>query len=216
MEITWIGHSCFKITEGSYSVIIDPYKAVPGLKEIYENANIVLVTHNHSDHNAVDKVKILDAPSVMGITSIELSHDDEGGKVRGSNRGFLIQNNKFKIAHLGDIGCQLTSAQVQTLNGLDVLMIPVGGMYTIDAKDAIRIIELLRPKVAIPMHYRDEEYGFGFEKLADIDVFINSINNATKIKESTLALNNLLFKRQKLFGKYKTKILIMKPQNVKV
>lgn len=213
MELIWIGHSCFKIIQDKYSVVIDPYKAVPGLKEIKENANKVLVTHSHGDHNAVNRIHIEDAPSRFTITPIELYHDNQGGKVRGENRGYIIENGKYKIAHLGDIGCELTNKQIKELEHLDVLILPVGGTYTIDGKAAAKLIDLLKPKIAIPMHYRDLDYGFGFEKLEDINIFINSTKEVKKLKESKLNLNNLSFKMKKLFGKHRTKIIILKPQN---
>lgn len=217
MKIIWIGHSCFKIEDNQYSIIIDPYKGVPGLQEIKEKANKILVTHGHSDHNAVDKVESEDDISNnFNIKTIVLNHDNQGGKVRGKNKGYIIENEKYKIAHLGDIGCELTSEEIKELKGLDVLLIPVGGTYTIDGKEAAKLIELLKPTIAIPMHYKDNKYGFGFEKLEDINIFINSVNEVKIMDENNIELNNLSFKINKLFMKNKTKIVILRPQNVKL
>lgn len=213
MEIIWIGHSCFKIKNGNYSIVIDPYKAVPGLKEIKECANMVLVTHGHSDHNALNKVEIEEATSDFTVTSIELSHDDQGGKVRGENKGYIIESGKYKIAHLGDVGCKLTDEQINELKCLDVLFLPVGGIYTINGKEAAQFIDILKPKIAIPMHYKDLDYGFGFEKLEEINIFINNVNRVKAINESRINLKSLSLKRKKLFEKYKTDIIILKPQN---
>ncbi len=175
MKITWIGHSCFKIEKDGFTIITDPYEdaSVPGLENIREFANMVLKSHDHHDHNAAYNVKVVrcDAPAPK-VTVIDTYHDDVKGAKRGKNRIHIIEFEGEKAAHFGDIGCDITPYEEEQLKGLDIVMIPVGGYYTIDAKKALDIINRINPKIVIPMHFRDDKEGFGFDVISTADEFV--------------------------------------------
>lgn len=176
MKISWLGHACFKIEKDGYAIVIDPYEpnSVPGLGPVKEKANMVLCSHQHFDHNYADGVEIV--PDLLGtdvkVTKMETFHDDAQGTKRGPNTMFLIEIGGEKVAHLGDIGCELTEEQVAMLRGVDALMVPVGGFFTIDAAQAGKLVEKVQPKIAIPMHFRDDEAGFGYDKIGTAAPFI--------------------------------------------
>jgi len=162
-----IGHAEFLIeTESGIRIVTDPYDGSCGypLKKI--TADIALISHHHHDHDAVGNLKgspvIVDtAGSFMPqqdvkITAVRGFHDDEGGKKRGETLMFLIEAEGLRIVHLGDLGCTLNAEQSECLKKPDVLMIPVGGFYTIDAELAAKTAEQLGAGIILPMHYRTE------------------------------------------------------------
>ena len=175
MKITWIGHSCFRLEEDGYSIIIDPYGdgSVPGLAPVRECADEVRCSHGHGDHNAAESVTLNseEKTSPFCITRLETFHDDQGGKLRGKNTMFVLECKSGKAAHLGDLGCDLTQDQIDAMKDLTVLLIPVGGHYTIDARKAAQITAQLKPRIVIPMHFRSEEDGFGYDVIGTVDAF---------------------------------------------
>lgn len=213
MRIIWIGHSCFKFISENSSIIIDPYNSVPGLSPISETANGILVTHNHSDHNAIQRITTVEKQTDFIYEKIDLWHDKSGGSLRGENHGYIISDSKFRVAHLGDIGCRLSSEQVQKLKDLDVLMIPVGGTYTITGDEAAEIVCSLKPRIVIPMHYKDTNRVFGFEKLEGLEKFIGNMDKVKILNQSEVNLESFSFRMQKLMKKRTTTVLILRPQN---
>lgn len=169
MIITWYGHSCFKIQtrpqRGSEEVTIftDPFDKSIGLKPPQGNADIVLISHSHSDHNNSSSLKgnpfVIDAGGEYSVKEVLIEgissyHDNEKGALRGLNNIFVIRSEEMNICHLGDLGHILTENQVEDIGDVDVLMIPIGGTYTLDAKEAEKVIAQIDPKVIIPMHYK--------------------------------------------------------------
>ena len=165
MLITYHGHSEFYL-EGAdgFCLLTDPYDAHVGYPMGEYRADAVTVTHGHGDHNFVRKAAgtpaVIDSagewfpgPDVK-VTAIPSVHDDAGGKKRGPNLIMKIEMEGLVLAHLGDQGAPLTESQIAALGAVDVLMIPVGGFYTIDAKTAYETAQALRPRVTIPMHYK--------------------------------------------------------------
>jgi L-ascorbate metabolism protein UlaG (beta-lactamase superfamily) len=173
-KIYWAGQSCFQIEvsnsrDHSADIVIDPYDEATGLKLPNLSADIVLVTHNHHDHNNVKGVKparagggepfVIEGPGEyevkdVFIRGIPAFHDDEEGKKKGQNTIYVIEAEDMRFCHLGDIGQkQLTDEQLEKIDAVDVLMIPVGGEYTIDSQGAQRIIAQIEPRIIIPMHY---------------------------------------------------------------
>ena len=167
-KIYWAGQSCFQIEvsnsrDHSADIVIDPYDEATGLKLPNLSADILLVTHNHHDHNNIKGVKgtpfVIQGPGeyevkevfIQGIPSF---HDDKDGKEKGRNTIYLIEAEDMRFCHLGDLGQkQLTDEQLEKIDSVDVLMIPVGGEYTIDSSLAQKIISQIEPKIVIPMHY---------------------------------------------------------------
>lgn len=191
LTITWLGHSCFKVESDGYAVVFDPYEdgSVPGLGPLRVQANEVFCSHGHGDHNAVHVVTLAARKkSPFCVTKVETYHDDAKGAKRGSNTIHILDNDSLRVAHFGDLGCALQTGQKEQLRGLDVVMIPVGGHYTIDAKQAKEIVDELKPRVVIPMHYRSEEHGFGFDVLGTIEKFTDLCENVIRYPGNMLNL----------------------------
>ncbi len=189
IKVTWLGHSCFKAEYKEYTVIFDPYENgyVPGLELAIQEASQVLCSHEHGDHNARAMVHIKNsAPSPFRIQAISTYHDDRQGALRGQNTIHILDDGSFRISHAGDLGCGLLPEQKEALKNLDLLMIPVGGYYTIDAGQAKKIVEEIHPRIVIPMHYRGE--GFGFDVLAPVEDYISLCDDVVYYDENTLTL----------------------------
>ncbi|MCR5068129.1 MAG: MBL fold metallo-hydrolase [Erysipelotrichaceae bacterium] len=192
MLIQWLGHACFKITAGAESLIIDPFEdgSVPGYRPIRESANMVLCSHMHHDHNAVGNVKLLPAGKEFEVERLESWHDDVQGAKRGPNTIHLITAEGYRIAHLGDLGCKLTAEQIEQLQDLDVLMVPVGGYFTINSLQAAKIVRYLKPRITIPMHYH--EGALGYEVLSGVDEFADQFEKVLYLASDTLELSDEL------------------------
>lgn len=173
MKITYLGHSCFMLEKDGFSLIIDPYKAgsVPGYAPVKETVNQALSSHKHGDHFGISEVKLattrVDIP--FDISFIETFHDDKNGALRGCNNVIIVKADELTVVHMGDIGCELTDEELDLIKGCDVLLIPVGGFYTIDAKQAKDYVEKIGPAITIPMHYRGN--GFGYDEIGTVDAF---------------------------------------------
>ncbi len=164
MDITWFGQSCFKIKGKTTTVITDPYDSSIGLKLPKDmEAQIVLSTHDHRDHNNVLAVTgeplVITGPGEyekMGVTilGIPTFHDNTGGSERGSNTIYYFQIDGINFVHLGDLGHVLTEGQMEQIDDVDILMVPVGSVYTIDGKKAAETVSELEPKIVLPMHYK--------------------------------------------------------------
>ena len=175
MIITYHGHACFSITSNNYTIVLDPYKDVSGFKDICLQANEVICSHSHLDHAYVDGVIITKKESPFVISKIDSFHDDCLGQKRGNNTITVLTVENKKIVHLGDLGHLLSQEVIEKLKDTDVLMIPVGGFYTIGINEALQIIKDINPKYIIPMHYRDKDKGLSV--LESIDEFVSKANN---------------------------------------
>lgn len=162
MTITWYGQSCFRLEAKEGSVLIDPFSKEIGLKPPRIKDDVVLVTHQHSDHNNIEDANpeafIIQNPGEyenhgIAIQGIQSFHDNKEGAERGLNTIYVLKAEELTICHLGDLGHPLTDHQIEEIGDVDILMIPVGGTYTIDAKTAIEVINQVEPKIVIPMHY---------------------------------------------------------------
>ena len=189
MHIIWNGHSCFTVKCDEGTVVLDPFadSYVPGYASMDLKADLVLCSHEHSDHNARQIVTLSGKPCGVGIECISSWHDEVQGAKRGSNTIHVLTAEGMRIAHLGDLGCALTEEQAAALKDLDALMIPVGGFYTIDAQQAEEIVHQLKPRVVIPMHYRFE--GHGYDVLSTLDAFLALCENPVNYPGNTLKLD---------------------------
>ena len=179
MEITYVGHACFliKLSTG-YSVCFDPYAhgSVPGLSDIDIAADTVNCSHTHMDHYALDEVGDPETPyngELPEFEYIDTFHDEVRGAKRGKNTITIMKADGRIAVHMGDIGCELTEEQLAKIKGCDLLMIPVGGFYTIDCKTAFKLVRQIDPKVVIPMHYSGE--GFGYDVISGREEFVRLI-----------------------------------------
>jgi len=193
MKIKWLGHACFLITsDAGTKIITDPYVTGGDLSygEIEESADIAIVSHDHSDHNNVSAVggnpELVRGAVTTEIKGIEFKgistyHDEAGGNKRGRNTVFCFVVDGIRVCHLGDLGHQLSDKQVAELGKVDILLIPVGGFYTIDAKVASQVCDGLKPKVIIPMHYKTNKCGF---PIAGVDEFLRGKKEVSRLDAS--------------------------------
>lgn len=184
--ITYLGHSCFKVEKDGYSIVFDPYQkgSVPGV-ELPDDleADRVICSHGHGDHNAAERVRIVEhaAPS-MTAEFIEVPHDDADGAKRGMNSIAVVKAGDAELVHFGDIGRLPTEEEYAALEGADVIMIPTGGFFTIDAAQAAEIRNRLQPSMTILMHFRKGDAGY--EVLASIDEVKAAFNGAEEVGKS--------------------------------
>ena len=163
MDITWLGHSCFRIRGSHATIITDPYPPGLGYSLGKPTAHIVTVSHQHPGHSYTQDIggepKLVTAPGeyeISGVLIIGIAtfHDREEGKKTGRNTVYLMEVDEVSICHLGDLGHVLITEQVEKLDNVDVLLLPVGGVSTINAPTAAEVVRQLEPKVVIPMHYK--------------------------------------------------------------
>jgi L-ascorbate metabolism protein UlaG (beta-lactamase superfamily) len=178
--------------------------------EITESADIVTVSHGHTDHCNVaavrgnpEVVRRTGKSTAKGIefNGIASYHDDAGGTMRGGNIIFCFELDGIRVCHLGDLGHLLDDRQLKEISSVDILLIPVGGFYTIDAKAATEVCDQLKPRVIIPMHYRTEK---SFPEISGVDEFIKGRNNVTRRDSSEVE-----FERGKLPAA--SQIIVLKP-----
>lgn len=165
IQLKWLGHSCFRAECGGFAVVLDPFApgSVPGYRDIHEQADLVLCSHDHGDHNARDCVKLPEGEpksNPFKITALSSFHDDQGGALRGKNTITLLEAGGVRVAHMGDIGCMPGGLILEKLQGVDAMLLPVGGHYTVGPREAKAIVDAARPRVVIPMHYRSERFGY--------------------------------------------------------
>jgi L-ascorbate metabolism protein UlaG (beta-lactamase superfamily) len=202
MNITYIGHSSFKIRTINATLITDPFDSSIGKRFPKSEADIVSISHDHKDHSNREGIKnencfFIDAPGeyeikeVM-IRAISTFHDNDQGQDRGKNIIFRIQAEGLNICHLGDLGHELSDKILKEIEATDVLMIPVGGVYTIDPSEAAKIVRKIEPSIVLPMHYKQEGLSATFAQLASLSDFANKLDLEPKqedklsIREGTL------------------------------
>lgn len=186
MIITSLGHSCFKLQDkigsGGVTLITDPYDKETGLKLPSLEADIVTISHDHHDHNNLEAIKgkpfIIDSAGEYDtkgilVEGIDSYHDEEAGKLRGDNTIYRIEIEDISIVHLGDLGHILDNSQLEKLVGTDILLIPVGGKFTLDAHKAVEVISQIEPRIVIPMHYKTE--GLNVDGLDSVEKFIKEL-----------------------------------------
>ncbi len=168
MYLTWLGHSSFKLQDkigpDGMVVVTDPFDpAVVGLKMPSLEADIVTISHDHQDHNYLKAIRkepfVINAAGeyeVRGvfIEGVDSWHDAKDGAERGGNLIYRIEIDDVSVTHLGDLGGTLNTKQLERLEGTDILLIPIGGKYTIDARQAVEVINQVEPRIVIPMHYQ--------------------------------------------------------------
>ena len=211
MKIKWLGHASFLITsETGTKIITDPYVVDERLTygEIKESADVVTVSHEHTDHSNVAAVRgnpevVKGTAEVRGIEfrAISTYHDNSGGSQRGKNAIFCFGVDGIRVCHLGDLGHPLNDRQVADIGKVDILLLPVGGLYTIDAEVATRVCDRLKPRVVIPMHFRNDKCRF---PIAGVDEFLKGKKNVSRLDASEAE-----FKSGELPAT--TKIVVLRP-----
>ncbi len=181
MRIVWHGHSCFEIHDG-IGLVTDPHDGRSiGIKPPVVKADILLISHDHSDHNCSRIVKgdyvLVKEPGEFLLKNVRIKgivtdHDDRGGEKRGRNIVFAFEMEGIRFCHLGDLGHALTDDQIRSIGKVDVLFAPIGGVFTINAEQAKELVARMSPRVVIPMHYR---FGGLSISIATVDSFLKNV-----------------------------------------
>lgn len=195
MEITWLGHASFLIKDSKgRKLLTDPFDKSVGYQTFHEEVDLVSISHHHFDHDYIKELKgnpeIIDKAGLFYLCDIPIEgipsyHDNSQGSKRGENIIFTFEMDGYKICHLGDLGHELSQDYITKLGNIDILLIPVGGNYTIDGKEAANIAKLINSRIIIPMHYKTPSLAF---PLDGVETFITSIKNGERINDFTLRI----------------------------
>lgn len=171
MKLTWLGHACFLLEQDGYRIVTDPYTGVGEYPPLKAEAHETFCSHHHFDHDAVERVTLLpEGDSPFAVREILTFHDDRGGALRGRNTIRVFTAGGVSVAHLGDLGHQLTEEQLAAIGKVDGVLVPVGGVYTVDAQAAKQVCGAIGPKWVVPMHYRHAPYGL--PEVAGVEEFL--------------------------------------------
>jgi L-ascorbate metabolism protein UlaG (beta-lactamase superfamily) len=209
MEIQYLGHSSFKLKGKVATVITDPFDPkMVGLKFPSIKADIVTVSHDHKDHNYIDAVKevkrVISGPgeyeisdvSIIGISSY---HDDKKGEERGKNTIYVFEVDDVRIVHLGDLGHTLSEKKIESLGNVNVLIIPVGGIYTIGYQKAAEMVRKIEPNITIPMHYLTAGMNkSAFGQLDGTEAFLKEVGLPVENMDKLSIKSDLLGEDQKV------------------
>ncbi|MEY7999373.1 MBL fold metallo-hydrolase [Clostridium sp. Mt-5] len=198
MKITWLGHSSFLLEDSKcHKLLTDPFDETVGYKVFQGEVDLITISHNHFDHNYTQNIKcshIINKPGsfnlcdipIMGIPSY---HDKVKGAKRGKNIIFIIEMDGYRICHLGDLGYILSKDEIEKLGSIDVLLIPVGGNFTIDGKEAAELSRSINSHIVIPIHYKTSSLTF---ELDGLERFLKYMKSAERVKSNSLVIENKL------------------------
>ncbi|MBZ0272471.1 MBL fold metallo-hydrolase [bacterium] len=191
MKIRYNGHSCFSIfSDEGTCIVCDPYESgayggAVGYHPVDSKPDIVVVSHDHPDHNYVKQFEgdfsVMRGSGMarnIAFEAVDAFHDKSEGADRGKIKIFKFTVNGVKVCHMGDLGHLLSDDQVKKIGEVDVMLIPVGGFFTIDANEARDVVERVRPKIVIPMHYKTDKCGFD---IAPVDPFLAGRDNVKRV-----------------------------------
>jgi len=212
MVIEWLGHSCFKITlKNGLRILTDPYGPEVGYTAKDVEVDVVTVSHDHFDHNNLSHAKgeytLVNTPGThtvgdLVIEGIETWHDHSQGAHRGTNIVYKYSINGMSVCHMGDLGCIPDDAFYNTLGKVDILMIPVGGNYTIDAHEALTICEHIRPNIIIPMHFKTPDTDMD---IAPLHEFLDAVGREYDVSHHGKCYLNI----DKASLKKRTRVVVM-------
>ena len=210
MDVTWLGHGCFRLRGRNAAVVTDPYPPAIGLKLQRLDADLVTISHDHENHNYTQAVR--EAYEIRGPGEYEVAgvavigvptyHDADKGAKHGLNTVYLIEIDDVRICHLGDLGHSLDDTQAETLSSADVLLVPVGGRTTINATQAAEVVRQLEPRYVVPMHYAVPGLKL---QLDPIDRFLKEMGLAPGEAQPKLSV-------QPSSGEYDTKLVLLEPR----
>lgn len=212
LGINWLGHSCFLIrTSGGKRIVMDPYDTSIGTLPAELTADVVTVSHQHFDHNYVKGIKGRYSLVQSGglhefegfrITGVPSWHDDQMGAKRGPNMVYILESEGIKVCHLGDLGVIPSKDELLRLEGVDMMLTPIGGTYTIDPAAADRLISIVKPRIVMPMHYSMEP---GIKRLLPLTDFLDGKDNVQRAEPGEFRLE-----KSAIAGPY-PKYLVLKP-----
>jgi L-ascorbate metabolism protein UlaG (beta-lactamase superfamily) len=203
MEIKYLGHSCFRLKTNQATVVTDPFNpTMVGIPLAKQAADIVTISHQHEDHNFLERITgtesrpeplVFDAPGEyeaqdVGVVGLPSFHDASQGSERGKNTIFVFQIDGLLVAHLGDLGHTLEEKKIEELGPIDILIIPVGGTFTLSPEQAGKMVAAIGPSVVIPMHYKLPGHAEGFNQLATVEQFLDKADLETVRREDKLRI----------------------------
>ena len=210
MDVTWLGHGCFRLRGRGAAVVTDPYPPAIGLKLSRLDADLVTVSHEHENHNYTQVVR--DAYEIRGPGEYEVAgvsvigvptyHDAEKGAKHGRNTVYLIEIDDVRVCHLGDLGHKLDDAEAEAISAPDVLLVPVGGYTAINAVQAAEVVRQLEPRFVVPMHYAIPGLKL---QLDSLDRFLKEMAVTSSEPQPKLSV-------QKSSGEYDTKVVVLEPK----
>ena len=212
MDVTWLGHGCFRLRGRSAAVVTDPYPPTLGLKLSRMDADLVTVSHDHDEHSYTQVVRDgayeVRGPGeyeVAGVSVIGLPtyHDSEKGAKRGRNTVYLIDIDEVSVCHLGDLGHKLDDAEAEAVGTPDVLLVPVGGRTTMNGEQAAEVVRQLEPRFVVPMHYAIP--GLKVE-LDSIDRFLKEMGLTASEAQPKLSV------QKSSVTEYETKVVVLEPK----
>jgi L-ascorbate metabolism protein UlaG (beta-lactamase superfamily) len=210
LDVTWLGHGCFRLRGRGAAVVTDPYPPAIGLKLSRLDADLVTVSHEHENHNYTQIVR--DAYEIRGPGEYEVAgvsvigvptyHDAEKGAKHGRNTVYLIEIDDVRVCHLGDLGHKLDDAEAEAISSPDVLLVPVGGHTAINAAQAAEVVRQLEPRFVVPMHYAIPGLKL---QLDSLDRFLKEMAVTSSEPQPKLSV-------QKSSGEYDTKVVVLEPK----
>ena len=196
INLTYLGHASFKIDSDEDSIIIDPYQhgSVPGLKfPLGQECNFLFVSHEHHDHNARDLVSVKNGRTLSYIEHMA-PHDGKNGIERGLTKFFVFFIEGKKIDHLGDMYDISIQKNLEYLKGMDVILCPINGFYTMGVEEAKKLIEICKPKLFIPMHYYSAKHNSGYDDNGQLQKFLEYFPKTLKVNETTICVDEYISK----------------------
>ena len=210
MDVTWLGHGCFRLRGRSAAVVTDPFPPAIGLKLPKLDADLVTISHEHENHNYTQVMR--DSYEIRGPGEYEVAgvsvigvptfHDAQKGTKHGRNTVYLIEIDDVRVCHLGDLGHALDDAEAEAISAPDVLLVPVGGHTSINAAQAAEIVRQLEPRYVVPMHYAIP--GLKLE-LDPLDRFLKEMAVTASEPQPKLSV-------QASSGEYETKVVVLEPK----
>jgi L-ascorbate metabolism protein UlaG (beta-lactamase superfamily) len=210
LDVTWLGHGCFRLRGRSAAVVTDPYPPSIGLKLSRLDADLVTISHEHENHNYTQAVR--DAYEIRGPGEYEVAgvsvigvptfHDAEKGAKHGRNTVYLIEIDEVRVCHLGDLGHKLDDAEAEAISSPDVLLVPVGGNTAINAVQAAEVVRQLEPRFVVPMHYA----------IPGLKLQLDSLDRFLKEMAVTASEPQPKLSVQKSSGEYDTKVVVLEPR----
>jgi len=187
LTITYYGHSCFTVQSGDYTICMEPYTGVPGYADLRVKANKTYCSHEHDDHNYEKAVEIIaGGQNPFAVQEVIVPHDHHNGAHRGLCTARIFTAEGISVAHLGDLGRPLEESEIELRYGVDCLMVPVGGFFTVAAAEAAELVGRINAKLTILMHYRKGSEGY--PKIADISEVAPAFPELKQLDQTTVEL----------------------------
>lgn len=198
MKIVNFGHSCYLLKSKTVTVLIDPYRneSVPHLKLPRVEANFVFCSHDHYDHDAKNLITIVPTSEQLNVKTVVVPHDHHNGEHRGLNTMHFFDIDGYRILHTGDLGCIPSKEVLEQMKKVDILLAPINGFYTISAKELKEIMDLVNPRVTIPMHYFKKENNSGYPDGGQIDEFKSLVGDYLEVDGYEIDVDDNLFKNR--------------------